>query len=209
MIQLQLKKSDDELFACSKWWGDPDLPPSIKYPTYTDEDGDEYPYTFVCQLRLSDLAPLDAAFPQDGLLLFFAAIDYYLGYPVNPCMGEGLAPEWCTRVIYVPAGEMDTLCHTVLVDDNDEPLSVAARAITFSREASDGGAKLLAPPDLMPWEDWDAPCNGWKPLLQVDSDKDDDFELRFMDEGIFYFLISPHDLKSLDFSHVRGAMVSL
>ena len=61
----------------------------------------------------------------------------------------------------------------------------------------------------MPWEDWEEPCEGWKVLLQVDSDEADDFCLRFMDEGVMYFLINPDDLSNARFENVRGAMVSM
>ena len=69
--------------------------------------------------------------------------------------------------------------------------------------------KLLGDPDFMPWEDWDEPCEGWKLLLQVDSQEDEEYTLQFMDEGVMYFLIQPDALSRADFSQVRGAMVSM
>ena len=76
-------------------------------------------------------------------------------------------------------------------------------------DASDCHNKLFGTPDFMPWEDWEAPCEGWRLLLQVDSDEADDFNLRFMDEGVMYFLINPDDLAQGNFDNVRGAMVSM
>ena len=51
-------------------------------PMYVDEEGDEYPYFFVCQINLEEIASYDVEnrLPHKGLLSFFAKIDYYMGY---------------------------------------------------------------------------------------------------------------------------------
>ena len=73
------------------------MPDELYWPmvTVTDEDGETYddPLTFVCQIRCEDLAPydLEGLLPHEGMLWFFAALDYFLGNfetPAYPGMGE-------------------------------------------------------------------------------------------------------------------------
>ena len=89
-IRLKLEKTDRVLFCGSKWWGDPDMPEGMTYPTVqVTEDGEtyDYPLTFICQINCEDIAPFDkeGKFPHEGMLYFFAALDKwnlsaYLGY---------------------------------------------------------------------------------------------------------------------------------
>ena len=62
-ISLKPRKTESNLFCCSKWWGNPDLPPKAEYPMMkiTEEDGTEgeYPLTFICQIDCEDIAPFD------------------------------------------------------------------------------------------------------------------------------------------------------
>ena len=203
----------DDLFGKSKWWGSPDLPQDMDYPCYTDDTGEEWPLTFVCQINCADLQDYAAPLPKEGLLCFFARLDYYLGYDDVGVSGEGVWPSQDAKVIYIPPEEMEILQQKILVDDDDNPLVLPPRKIKFvvssKNTSGSGGHKLLGKPDLMPWADWDAPCEGWQLLLQVDSDEAEDFVLRFMDEGIMYFLIHPSDLAQSNFSDVRAAMVSM
>ena len=40
-IRLKLEKTDRVLFCGSKWWGDPDMPEGMTYPTVqVTEDGE-------------------------------------------------------------------------------------------------------------------------------------------------------------------------
>ena len=39
---------------------------------------------FICQINCADLSAYDTPLPKEGLLLFFANIDYYMGYDVEP-----------------------------------------------------------------------------------------------------------------------------
>ena len=61
------------------------MPEELDWPTVMvrDEDGESYddPLTFVCQIRCADIAPFDPheLLPHEGMLYFFAAIDYFLG----------------------------------------------------------------------------------------------------------------------------------
>ena len=94
-IKLELKKTERILFCGSKWWGDPDMPENMQYPTMeVTEEGEkfDYPLTFVCQINCEDIAPYDKEnkLPHEGMLYFFAAIDDYIGYesPVQNPDGE-------------------------------------------------------------------------------------------------------------------------
>ena len=79
-----------DLRGQSHWWGAPDLPADVPYPYVTVGEGtdDVYdePLTFVCQIRLSDLAALDKAdlLPHEGMLYIFAPLDYFLGELDSP-----------------------------------------------------------------------------------------------------------------------------
>ncbi len=208
-ISIKLHKADANLFGKSKWWGDPDLPKDMDFPTYVDSDGEEYQYVFLCQIRCKDLIPydLDNLLPHKGMLFFFARIDYYLGYDATP---EGLCvwDQDYTRVVYVEDYDPDKASSLILVDDDNKPVSIKARAINFSIGNSDGH-KLLGDPYFYPFEERDPFFEGWVNLLQVDSDEDDDFVLNFMDTGLMFFMINSKDLESRNFDNVRGTMVSM
>ena len=94
-IRLRLNKTERILFCGSKWWGDPDMPENMQYPTMTvEEEGEkyEYPLTFICQINCEDIAKFDpeGKLPHEGMLYFFGAIDELLGYesPTPTCIGE-------------------------------------------------------------------------------------------------------------------------
>ena len=94
-IKLELKKTERILFCGSKWWGDPDMPENMQYPTMeVTEEGEkfDYPLTFVCQINCEDLTAYDpeSLLPHEGMLYFFAAIDRWLGYdsPTQNGIGE-------------------------------------------------------------------------------------------------------------------------
>ena len=97
MIRIETHLADGPLTGQSKWWGEPDMPEELDWPTVMvrDEDGESYddPLTFVCQIRCADIAPFDpdGLLPHEGMLYFFAALDYFLGdldTPAYPGMGE-------------------------------------------------------------------------------------------------------------------------
>ena len=64
MIKINTRPSKENLVGRSHWWGAPDLPADMPYPFVTvgdDDDDASYPaaLTFICQIRLSDIAPPD------------------------------------------------------------------------------------------------------------------------------------------------------
>lgn len=63
-IYLKLSVPTDKLAAgSSRFWGNPDLSEDFDYPSYIDEDGEEYDYDFVCQIN--PLLYLDAGWVQN------------------------------------------------------------------------------------------------------------------------------------------------
>lgn len=142
-IRLNLQKAERILFCGSKWWGDPDMPENMQYPTIEaiDEDGEkmDYPLTFICQINCEDIAPYDTEgrLPHEGMLYFFGAVDEYLGYgsPVENGVGEW--PKGHFVVKYAKAINFETFQSCILVDDDDQPLTEPELEITFE-ECPDG-----------------------------------------------------------------------
>lgn len=214
-IYLRLSKPFGELAVeASRFWGSPALPKGMDYPQYIDDEGDEYPYVFVCQINLAELKAFcgDGAdpLPPSGLLLFFAKIDHYLGqFAATDCIGGAISAPVAVKVIYVK--DCSGLREVVLVDDEDQPMSPDALEISFTREhdpLADDDHALFARPDHREWESWDLPYEDWQILLQIDSFSGMDFNLNFMDFGVLDFLISPEALRHADFSDVRAIVLS-
>lgn len=202
------KKQDT---GASRFWGNPDLPIGKEYPMYIDEDGDEYPYFFICQINLAEIAPYDTdnLFPHTGLLSFFAKIDYYMGYTdVYGDICGGISDNDAVKVMYFPT--CDNMEEVVLLDDNNEQSAPTELQIQFSHSIeplSDEHA-LFALPTHRPWETWDYPFENWQILLQIDSCSGDDFNLNFLDFGVLNLLISPEDLKKRCYNNVRALVLS-
>lgn len=149
-IKLTLEKTERILFCGSKWWGDPDMPENMQYPTMEVNDEGEtfdYPLTFVCQINCEDIAPYDkeGKLPHEGMLYFFAAIDDYIGYesPVQNPTGEW--PKGRLVVKYAKSINFETFQTCMLVGDEDEQLTEPELTITFSEcEDTENGIKMLA-----------------------------------------------------------------
>lgn len=155
-IKLELKKTERILFCGSKWWGDPDMPENMQYPTMeVSEDGEkfDYPLTFVCQINCEDIAPYDKEnkLPHEGMLYFFAAIDDYLGYESPVQNPEGEWPKGRLAVKYAKAINFETFQTCMLVGDEDEQLTEPELEIVFSECADDEpGIKMLCDGNLQP-----------------------------------------------------------
>lgn len=211
-IYLKLSKPFRELdIAASRFWGNPSLPAGVNYPQYIDDEGDEYPYVFICQINLAELKAFcpENPLPAAGLLLFFAKIDHYLGqFAATDIIGGAISNPDAVKVIHIE--DLSDLRELVLVDDDNQPLSPEEMEVTFSYEhepLSDDHC-LFARPDHREWESWDHPFEQWQILLQIDSFSGMDFNLNFMDIGVLDFLISPEDLQNGDFSNVRAIVLS-
>ena len=151
-IRINLKKTDRILFCASKWWGDPDMPQDMQYPTIkvTDEgESIDYPLTFICQINCEDIAPLDpeGKLPHEGMLYFFAAIDEWLGYESATGTGAGEWPKGEFVVKYAKSINFETFQSCMLVDDEDQPLTDRELEMEFSSCGdNDEGLKLLGMP---------------------------------------------------------------
>ena len=212
----------DSLFGQSKWWGFPDMPEDLDYPEvpvreeYVDDAGrdavDEYddPLTFICQIRCSDLAAVDpeGLLPHEGMLYFFAALDYFLGNldaVVSPGLGEWEAP--CFKVLWAPSCE-NLHTHSILYEDGTEACLPAVPIAFGNGSASSCGAdgdgfQLLGRPF---YDEVVQEIPGMINLLQIDEN--DDWNLRFFDCGMLNFLIAPADLAARRWSAVRCYLTS-
>ena len=148
-IKLELKKTERILFCGSKWWGDPDMPENMQYPTMeVTEDGEkfDYPLTFICQINCEDIASLDKEnkLPHEGMLYFFAAIDDYIGYESPVQNPDGEWPKGRAVVKYAKNINFETFQTCMLVGDEDEQLTEPELEIIFS-ECNDNeeGIKML------------------------------------------------------------------
>ena len=207
MINLTTAPSDDVLYAQSKWWGFPDLPDDLDWPTVEAEDDGEVfddPLTFVCQIRCEELAELDpeGLLPHEGMLYFFAALDYFLGdLDAFTAPGMGEWPSECSRVLYSPVCE--GLNTYTLMYDEDTPAALAPESISFKTPDRESYTGLLGEPYL---EETREAMPGLISLLQIDEN--DDWGLRFFDSGMLNFLISPEDLAARRFDRVRAWLYS-
>ena len=135
-IKITLESTETELFCSSKWWGDPDLPFDMEYPTaLAEEDGEtfDYPLTFICQIDCEDIAPFDpeGKLPHQGMFYVFAGLDEYLGYDSPWHNGKG---EWERKQIvvkYTKTINFETFRAAQLVDDEDQPLTQPALKMHF------------------------------------------------------------------------------
>lgn len=213
-IQLVLCKPFEKTpLGGSRFWGNPDLPSAMDYPTYISSDGEEWEYQFVCQINLSEIAALDTEdrLPHTGLLSFFARIDHYLGRFDDGGSIEGyISDPEDVKVMYFPEVTED-FQEVVLLDEDDQELNPAELEIRFGLERPEGcheDHSLLAEPTHREWETWDHPFEEWQILLQVDSFSGMDFNLNFMDCGVLDFLISPEALSERRFEYVRAIVLS-
>ena len=171
------------------------MPDDLDYPELiVSEDGDSWddPLTFICQIRCEELAPFDSEglLPHEGMLYFFAALDYFLGdldtlsYP-----GMGKWQPQYFRVLYSPTCE--TLHTHHIVHEDGTPATLPAEALTFSPCHEHGdGLRLLGLPYI---EDVREDMPGMLSLLQVDEN--DRWGLTFHDCGTLNFLLTPDDLQ--------------
>ena len=172
------------------------MPDDLDYPEVlvTADDGDSWqdPLTFVCQFRCEDIAALDpeGVLPHEGMLYFFAALDYFLGdigalsYP-----GMGQWQQQYFRVLYAPS--CDELHTHHIVNEDGTPATLPAEAITFTAcDEHTDGIRMLGYPYI---EEVREAMPAMLSLLQVDED--DRWNLTFHDCGTLNFMIHPRHLK--------------
>ena len=198
-IQIKLQESEAELFCSSKWWGDPDLPADMEYPTVevTDEDGTyDYPLTFVCQIDCEDLAPLDpeGKLPHQGMFYIFAGLDEYLEEFESPFHnGPGPWPKKMVVVKYTKSINFETFRSAIMVDDEDQPLTQPALKMTF--ELCGDGADGTG---LMPGG---TPEDGLETFLRIASGT---AGLQFPDGLSLHLCYTPADWTAAKWKLVKG-----
>lgn len=218
------------------------MPEELDYPeiTLVDEDGEEYqdPLTFICQIRCEELAAFDpeGLLPHEGMLWFFAALDYFLGdidSPAYPGMGDWQQKYF--RVLYWPTVSSDDLHTHSIVYDDGSPVGLPAEAIAFSAipcvppppygglPLGKGGELPRTMPSPCARTEGESPSEtrllgepyleevreqkpGMISLLQIDED--DRWNLVFHDCGMLNFLITPDDLKSRRWDKVQCHLFS-
>ncbi len=207
-IRIHLQETETELFCSSKWWGDPDLPADMEYPTVevTDEDGTyPYPLTFLCQIDCEDIAPLDpeGRLPHQGMFYVFAAIDEYLDYDAPYHNGLGQWDRKMVVVKYTKAINFETFRSAILVDDEDQPLTQKALKMTFeASEDNADGTRLLGVPFF---EEVLQEMPEHQNFLQIDSDT---AGLRFYDGGMLNLLYNKADWEAGKWKLVKGYLSS-
>lgn len=148
-IRIDLNRSERVLFCGSKWWGDPDMPENMLYPTIeVTEEGEsyDYPLTFICQINCEDIAEFDpdSKLPHEGMLYFFGAIDEMLGYEAPYTHTTGEWPKGHIVVKYAKAINFETFQSCQLVDDENETLTDQELEIVFSEcDDNDPCLKIL------------------------------------------------------------------
>ena len=195
-ISINVRKSERILFCGSKWWGDPDMPENMEYPTIqVEEDGEsfDYPLTFVCQINCEDIAPFDpeGQLPHEGMLYFFAALDEWLGYESMTHNGLGEWPKGHFVVKYAKSINFETFRSCILVDDEDNSLTDPELEIVFSECADNApGHKLLGVPYFEEVRNENPEMLN---LLQIDDDEE--IGIRLYDCGNINLLMKASDLK--------------
>lgn len=210
-IGFKMKKTERVLFCASKWWGDPDFPEHMEYPTVkvTDEEGEsiDYPLTFICQINCEDIAHLDPEnrLPHEGMLYFFGAIDEYLGYETYTHNGIGEWPKGEFVVKYAKSINFETFQSCILVDDEDQPLTEPEMEMEFFEcEENAEGFKLLGYPY---YEEVRNLYPEHLNLLQLDADED--LGLRFYDCGMLNVVMKESDLKFGNWKKSKACLHSL
>ena len=206
-IRITLNKSERVLFCGSKWWGDPDMPENMQYPTIQINEGGEtydYPLTFVCQINCEDIAAFDpeGRLPHEGMLYFFAAIDECLGYeaPYRTVLGEW--PKGYFVVKYAKSINFETFQSCMMVDDEGQTLTEPELTITFEECADDApGIKLLGVPMSETVKD---KYEGYVNMLQIDNDEA--LSVDFGKGSALYILMKESDL---DFGNWKRGLAFL
>lgn len=195
-IKFNLKKTERILFCGSKWWGDPDMPENMQYPTVSaTEDGEtfDYPLTFICQINCEDIAPFDTEnrLPHEGMLYFFAAIDKWLGYesPTSNDKGEWTKGHFVVK--YAKSINFETFQSCMMVGEEGESLTEPELEICFEQCEDDAeGIKLLGCSSNTSVKDkYPEMLN----LLQLDNEKA--LDLNFGEGSVLNLLIKESDLK--------------
>lgn len=193
-IKINIQQTETDLTGKSHWWGFPDLPESFEWPCNQDDEL----LTFICQIRLEDIAHLDpeGCLPHKGMLWFFAELDYFLGDTDAPCSGSGGWEQGTFKVLY--SEDCSELCTHEYYWEDGEPAVLPAEEVLFEMTCeTDFGFKLLGMPAMT--EGYEDENEGLMSLLQLDEEER--WNLRFFDCGTINFMV-PTERNQDDFSDV-------
>lgn len=191
-IKLNLNKTERILFCGSKWWGDPDMPENMQYPTVeVTEDGEtfDYPLTFICQINCEDIASYDkdGKFPHEGMLYFFGAIDEWLGYDSPTTHGAGEWPKGHFVVKYAKNINFETFQTCMLVDDEDQQLTESELEISFSESTESSSGTIICGTDIP---------DGYQDMVTLMRITDDTTSgIQFPEGKSLYIMMKESDLK--------------
>lgn len=196
-IGFKVRKTERILFCGSKWWGDPDFPEHMEYPTVKvkDEEGEtmDYPLTFICQINCEDIAQFDpeGKLPHEGMLYFFGAIDGYLGYETYTDNGPGEWPKGQFVVKYAKNINFETFQSCILVDDDDQPLTEPEMEMEFFACDDDANiSRILGSPS---GDEVKRNYQDHISLLHLVNNKE--IALNFGENGILQTLMKDSDLR--------------
>ena len=203
-IRIITKATKDNLTAKSHWWGFPDLTEGTDFPTitqqaYNTDDKKNDLLTFICQIKLEDIIPYnsESQLPHQGMLYFFAALDYFLGDIDAYCGPIGFWPENSFKIIYTPqTNELHT--HKVIWTDGTDACLPAELMFFEITKESECNHKLLG----VPYFD-EVRNNAPKYISLLQIDEDERWGLRFYDCGMLNFLISKEDLEARRFDKAK------
>lgn len=196
-IGFKVRKTERILFCGSKWWGDPDFPEHMEYPTVKvkDEEGEtlDYPLTFICQINCEDIAQFDpeGKLPHEGMLYFFGAIDGYLGYETYTDNGPGEWPKGQFVVKYAKNINFETFQSCILVDDDDQPLTEPEMEMEFFACDDDANiSRILGNPSGN-----EVKRNYQDHISLLHLVNNEEIALNFGENGILQTLIKDSDLR--------------
>lgn len=184
-----------------------DLPFTVE--EYADGTQEQFPMSLVCQINCADFIQCNPCnhlvkmLPGEGLISFFANVDYFLGD--MEASGEGMG-EWSAnsfRVLYSP--DMDRLCTHKIVDEEGRDCAIPAEPLCVPQDEGEESRVLSQPTCFV--DDVEAYYPGYVTLLQLDGS--DRHGLRFYDDGCLFFFISPDDLLAKKFDKAECAMFSM
>lgn len=190
----------------SHWWGFASLPKDTDLPTHhiIYDDGTHFddPMTLVCQIDCAEYhrnhsdEEVLQLLPHEGMLYFFAYLDYFFGELDADC--PGLAP-WSSdyfRVLYSPTSE-DLHTHRIVDEDGKDycraPHWYPSDRVLFTQPRAFTDEVECEYPNHL--------C-----LLQLDSLDFND--LNFFDCGVLFFMITPEDLKAKRFDNTKCQLYS-
>ena len=192
-IKVNIRPTQDSLVGQSHWWGFPDLPESVDWPA--NNDGDLL--TFICQIRMDEIAQFDpeGLLPHEGMMWFFADMDYFLGDMDARCNGIGEWQRDSYKVIYQK--EVDELhTHEYYWEDGSLAVLEAERIAFEDVGEEDVGFKLLGMPAMT--EGYENENEGMLSLLQLDEEER--WAMRFFDSGTINFMMPLEGMLKQDYS---------